>query len=424
MTLDEQITPVQNVLPGTLRLIEQQRRGFRFIYFFWTLFALALLGTAGAVAFYYWPVEALQPPRNLFRIELSGGRSRLYMANRTLVANLAGFDDGLFAYLMFDYYRSRPALRQKEVMLIADEKGPATVYRILVRLPNDLIRGVNELAELKAQRLTAQIDYNWLTRDELKQDRHQTTVFAESYQGPAPEKLEKLHGKELQQYLLRFIRFKSTVDPRIRRNLAPIPSPLTRKQASRLAADMIAVSRFYHIPLDLLIGIGAMENNFMNVPGDAGNTIWKRHAQPGDVVLKRKRGRVLVKNGSSGVWQITRQSLRYAHRLYLRDKKHDYSQLPERMRPPKKLNVNHVSQDVLTTYAGLLLSNLLERFHGNVSLAVGAYNGGSRNPNAEYASRVEMIAKYARRIIDRAAQLNRQQVTKTEVNQSQAESGP
>ncbi|MGH9609304.1 MAG: hypothetical protein ACRD34_06460 [Bryobacteraceae bacterium] len=424
MALEEQIAPEERVLTGTLRLLEKQGRGFRFIYFVWTVFVLALLGLAGAVTFYYWPVEALSPPHNLFQVELAGRRCRLYMAGRTLVADLAGFDDGLFAYLMFDYYRSRPALKQKEMMLIADESGPATVYRILLRLPNDLIAGVNELAELKAQRLTARIDYNWLTADEIKQDRHQTTVFIESYQGPAPEKLEKLHGRELQQYLRRFIRFKSTVDPRIYRNLDPIPSPLTRKQASRLAADMIAVSRFYNIPLELLIGIGAMENNFMNVPGDSNNTIWKRHAQPGDVVLKRRRGKVLVKNDSSGVWQITRQSLRYAHRLYLRDKKHDYSQLPERMRPPKKLDVTHVSQDVLTTYAGLLLSNLLDRFHGNVSLAVGAYNGGSRNPNAQYASRVEMIAKYARRMIGRAAELNREQVTKTEVNQSQAESGP
>ncbi|MGH9624767.1 MAG: hypothetical protein ACRD4G_10565, partial [Bryobacteraceae bacterium] len=129
MALEEQIAPEERVLTGTLRLLEKQGRGFRFIYFVWTVFVLALLGLAGAVTFYYWPVEALSPPHNLFQVELAGRRCRLYMAGRTLVADLAGFDDGLFAYLMFDYYRSRPALKQKEMMLIADESGPATVYR-------------------------------------------------------------------------------------------------------------------------------------------------------------------------------------------------------------------------------------------------------------------------------------------------------
>src|SRR5581483_370777 len=202
---------------------------------------------------------------------------------------------------------------------------------------------------------------------------------------------------------------KSITDPRIRRDLEPIPSPLTRKEASRLAADMIAVSRFYDIPLDLLIGIGAMENNFMSVPGDSTNTVWKRRAQPGDIVLKRRHGRVLVRNNSSGVWQITRESLRYAHRLYLADKR-DYNQLPSRLRPPKTLDIDKVSQDVLTTYAGLLLRDLLDRFRGDVTLAAGAYNGGPRNPNARYAAGVEMVAEYARRIIDRAAHLNREAV--------------
>ncbi|MGC2661992.1 MAG: hypothetical protein WA324_28865 [Bryobacteraceae bacterium] len=282
------------------------------------------------------------------------------MAGRNLVGELEDFDDGFFAYLMFDFYRSHSALANEEVMLISDDRGPKTLYQVLVRLPKDLIQGVAQLAELKMQHLTSRIAYDWITEEELAHDRHQTTVFFDAYSGSGPSSFERLHGPELQAYLRRFIRFKSATDPRIYKNLEPVPSPLTRKQASRLAADMIAVSKFYGIPLSLLIGIGAMENNFMNVAGDLTNSVWKRHAQQGDIVLQRKRGIVLVKNDSSGVWQITRQSLRYAHRLYLRDKR-DYSQLPARLVPPKKLDMNALDQDVLTTYAGLLLRDLLDR---------------------------------------------------------------
>jgi hypothetical protein len=375
-------------------------------------------------AIHYWPRKLpRRAPGVMEKIRMLDGHCIVYVVNRTLVGELAEFDDGFFAYLMFDYYRSRPALEEKPVMLVSQESGQQTMYRILVQLPADLIQGVNDLATLKAERLTSAVDLDWITQDELGQDLHQTTVFVESYSGPVPRTFERLHGPELQAYLRRFLRFKSTTDPRIYHNVDPVPSPLTRKQASRLAADMIAVSGFYGVPLDLLIGIGAMENNFMSVPGDSNNTAWKRHAAPGDIVLKRWRGRVLVKNDSSGVWQITRESLRYAHRLYLSDKR-DYSQLPPRLRPPKELKMDGVSQDVLTTYAGLLLRDLMDQFHGNVMLAAGAYNGGTKDPNANYAAGVEMVADYARRMINRAAELNRQAVSETSVNRRAIKAEP
>ena len=143
----------------------------------------------------------------------------------------------------------------------------------------------------------------------------------------------------------------------------------------------------------------------MNVPGDLANTAWKRFAEPGDIVLARRRHRVEVINSSSGVWQITRQTLRHAQRLYLADKR-DYSQLPERLRPPKKLNIDQVDPEVLTTYAGLLLRDLLDKFHGDAMLAAGAYNGTDKHPNPLYAAGVEAVADYARRILNGAAELN------------------
>lgn len=373
---------------------------------------------------HYWPSSlALRPPGGLQRIEMRDGHWAVTVTGRSLVGELATFDDGFFAYLMFDYYRSLGEFEGRPVMLVSDEKREKTTYRILVKLPNDLIEGISELAESKRKRLTSTIEFEWILPAQLGEDFHQTALFMESYEGPVPKTIENLHGLELRAYVRRFIRFKSITDPRIRQNLQPIPSPLTRKEASRLAADMIAVSKFYRIPLDLLIGIGAMENNFMNVPGDETNTLWKRHAQPGDIVLKRRHGRVLVRDDSSGVWQITRHSLRYAHRLYLADKR-DYSQLPARLQPPKKLDVNNVSSDVLTTYAGILLRDLLDQFQGNVALAAGAYNGGVKNPNAHYAAGVEMVADYARRIIDRAAALNDQAVSQTSVSQKAVKRRP
>jgi hypothetical protein len=143
----------------------------------------------------------------------------------------------------------------------------------------------------------------------------------------------------------------------------------------------------------------------MNVAGDLDHAIWKRRADQDDVILKRQRGRVLVVNSSLGAWQITRETLRYAHRRYLRDDR-DYSRLPERLRPARELDVLNVPPAVLTTYAGLLFRDLLDRCGGDVTLATGAYNGGLGRPNLKYADGVRAVAEYARRTLEHAAVLN------------------
>ncbi len=291
-------------------------------------------------------------------------------------------------------------------MLTSSEEAAQPVYHILVRLPDDLIAGEEILAQLEAGQLTTSQGFSWILPETLKSFRKETAVFIEAYHGPATKRLKALHASKLQGYLRRFIRFKSQTDPRILKALEPVPSPLTRKAASRLAADIIAVAHFYELPIDLFLGIGAMENNYMNVAGDLKNTVWKSQPEPGDIVLRHKRGRFLVRNHSVGVWQITRESLRYAHQLYLRDQR-DYGKLPARLRPPAHLDVNNADTDTLTTYSALLLRDLVDRFHGDISLAAGAYNGGPGNPNAHYADGVQLVANYARRIIERAAELDR-----------------
>jgi hypothetical protein len=69
------------------------------------------------------------------------------------------------------------------------------------------------------------------------------------------------------------------------------------------AADILTVADVYSLPLEFVLGIGAMENNYMDVRGDFSHTIWKRKPAPDDVVLERRRGRVRIVNDSDGVWQ-------------------------------------------------------------------------------------------------------------------------
>jgi soluble lytic murein transglycosylase-like protein len=70
---------------------------------------------------------------------------------------------------------------------------------------------------------------------------------------------------------------------------------------------------------------------------------------------------------------------------------------------------------VLTTYAGLLFRDLLDRFNGDVQKAVGAYNGGPRNPNLQYSAGVQVVANYARRILEQVADQNGRSVAEATV---------
>ena len=117
--------------------------------------------------------------------------------------------------------------------------------------------------------------------------------------------------------------------------------------------------------------------------------------------MGREPKRVLVSDYSLGAWQISRETVRSAHQLYLKDKR-DYSKLPPRLRPARELDLNTLRSEQLTTYAGLVLRNLLDRFDGDLDRAIGAYNGGAGNPNRAYASNVKSIALYARRVLEHA----------------------
>jgi hypothetical protein len=327
------------------------------------------------------------------------------LPTKALLAEVGRFDDELPAYLWFDYLRGRPGVEGSRVLLTVTENERAPIYRIEVVLPNDALAAIPFLADLEAKGFIEGFDLVFTTPAQVEYRRDQTSVFIAAYRKPVAKKLETLPRKHLLSSTAHFLAFKSRTDPRMRGASESRPSSLSHEQSMELAADIVAVAEFYGLPLDVFLGIGAMENNYLSIRGDINHAIWKKKPAKDDIVLKRRRHRVLVSDYSIGVWQITRETLRYAHALFLTDKR-DYSQLPERLRPPKTLELDLTDSHVLTTYAGLLLRDLLDGFNGDVEKAVGAYNGGPGNPNLRYAAGVQAVAEYARNVLERVTAVN------------------
>jgi hypothetical protein len=357
-----------------------------------------LIATVSAFAYYYWPQFLILPkPQISEQISDANGCSVIAWPGRYLVGKLAGFDEELSAYLMFDYLRSHESLRGRNVLLTSDRMSNGLCYRISVHLPDDVLAGVEQLAELRASHLTPFVESSWIPAREFSEDLRQTNLLVHAYNSPDFPNLEQIPSAELQSYVQQFIYFKSLVDPRTWDESQFSSSRPSLEQAGVMAEDIIEVAEFYDLPVDVLLGIGAMENNFLNAPGDLNNAIWKRDIGRDDIVLQHQGRRAWVLNSSMGIWQITRQGLRHAHKLFLCDTR-DYSKLPVRLRPTSQLDMNFLSSHVLTTYAALLLRDLVDYFKGDVFLATGAYNGTKLHPNLQYASGVENVASYARRV--------------------------
>lgn len=361
----------------------------------------ALLGLSGWIGFRTWPRRLRLAMKPLPSVQFESGRMLVPLPTQILLGEAGQFDNELSAYLWFDYLRSRPGVDASQVLLVVTEQPDGMpLYRIEVILPNNALTAVPFLAELEAKGSIQPFRLAFSSPGPVGYGRKQTQVFMAAYKRPVANKLEKLTAQQLVSRTARFLAFKSRTDPRVRETAGMIA--LDQQAAQDLAADIIAVAKFYDLPLDVFLGIGAMENNYLSIRGDITHSVWKRRAAQDDIILKRRRRRVLVSNYSVGVWQITRETLRYAHALYLKDRgKHDYTQLPARLVPPDKLELDVTDSHVLTTYAGLLLHDLLDRFSGDVDKAVGAYNGGPRNPNPQYAAGVQMVASYARNVLER-----------------------
>ena len=366
------------------------------------------LGAGVLIGYRVWPRElrvTLQPRFPALVME----RNRLILAFSPDVASakIASFDDQLEAYLHFEYLRGREGDQASRILLTAAHTERGTSYEIFVLVENDLLTAVPRLTEMESRGLITHYELNAWTKEELAYFQQESNAFETAYNVPTERKLETLTSFQLFPALAHFLIFKSRTDRRVAGEGEIAPRPLTPEQANQLAADILDIAYFYSLPLDYFLGVGAMENNYMDANGDLGHAVWKRRAQRDDIVLRRSRRRVLVSDYSIGTWQISRETLRYAHLLYLKDTR-NYDLLPARLRPPKELDLNSLNDQVLTTYAGLLLRDLLDRFGGDVDKAVGAYNGGVRSPNPAYTSGVKTVADYARRVIEHSSALDDQ----------------
>lgn len=320
------------------------------------------------------------------------------------LGEVAQYDDELFAYLIFQHLRGHGSLRERETLIGYERRGDRLVYSIYVVYGGGLRAAIDSLVSLEREFLFLTAQWCSTTGRRASELRWQTSNLISAYNHPTYRTLEKLSQKEVLAYTASFVRYKSQTDPRVRRQLKGAPEVLSSEEARQLSRDILVIANFFEVPLEFFLGIGAMENNFMNVSGDLDHAIWKPRAQAGDIVLRRRKGRVLVLNQASGVWQITRETLRWAHRLHLADER-DYAKLPAHLRPEPKLDFETFDPRVLTTYAGLLFRHLLDRFDGDVAKAVGAYNGGPGKPNARYEAGVSEVAAQARRIMEQAAGL-------------------
>jgi hypothetical protein len=370
---------------------------------------LLALAACAYTAYRLWPLDlhASQYPA-LPAPKIQGHRLVLPFARGVAAAKVASFHDQLEAFLQFEYLRGREARDGSDtsrILLTAIDTAAGPSYEIFIVSDNDLLTAVPHLAQLEGRNLIAHYELNIWTEKDFAYYRRQSHMFDVAYGVPTEQKLESLSSFQLLPALARFLVFKSQTDNRVLERSDAAPRPLTREQATQLAADILDVAQFYSLPLDYFLGVGAMENDYMDVDGDLAHAVWKKRAQRDDLVLRRTRKRVMVSDYAIGTWQITRETLRAAHQLYLKDKR-DYRLLPARLRPPRALHLNSVDDAVLTTYAGLLLRGLLDHFGGDVEKATGAYNGGVRAPNPAYASGVKTVAVYARRILEHASVLD------------------
>jgi hypothetical protein len=360
-------------------------------------------------AYRLWPLDL--PARRYAALptpKIEDNRLILPFAPGVAAAKAASFHDQLEAFLHFEYLRGREARNGSDtsrILLTTVDTATGPSYEIFIVSENDLLTAVPHLAQLEGRNLVAHYELNTWTQKDFAYHQGQSHMFDVAYGVPTGQKLESLSSFQLLPALARFLVFKSQTDNRVLARSDAAPRPLRREQATQLAADILDVAQFYSLPIDYFLGVGAMENDYMDVDGDFTHVVWKKRAQRDDIVLRHGRKRVMVSDYAIGTWQISRETLRAAHQLYLNDKR-DYRLLPARLRPPRELHLNSVDDAVLTTYAGLLLRGLLDHFGGDIEKATGAYNGGVHAPNPAYASGVKTVAVYARRILEHASVLD------------------
>jgi len=378
---------------------------------------LAALVGGGWAAERLWPwhPDPVVPPAAPI-VRLNGDRIALEVPAAALTAEVGTYTEELPAYLNSQFLWSRVMREHNgtQVVLSQSAGDEPPVYRIYLVLPKDLLTALPFLSTLEDEGCISHYQLAYWSASDLEYQQGGSQVLEASYNMPVPMPLDALDERDVIRPLTHFILFKALTDVRVRERIAPVPAQPTFAEAHRQAEDIIDVARFYHLPLDQFAGIAAQENNYIDVNGDLKHAIWKRRADPGDVVLERRRGRVLVSDYSMGEWQISVESLRFAHLLYMRDDR-DYALLPARLRPSDDFRADAMRPYVLTTYAGLLFRHLIDHFQGDLTLALGAYNGGSGDPRPAYSASVTVAAASARNTIEESTALSGWQVIPVEI---------
>jgi hypothetical protein len=188
---------------------------------------------------------------------------RLHTPGYVLTAELAAYEDELFAFLMFDHLRSDRALGELQLNLAYDRRRASNPYRLILVGGEDLINSVASIRSLQQAGVAEDMPLKLMPSFLVQELEKQSELFVSAYNLPVRQKLETLPRTAVENYLRRFIRFKSSTDPRIRRRMDPMPQPLSSQEAQRLAGDILTIAGFYSLPLEFLLGIGAMENNYM-----------------------------------------------------------------------------------------------------------------------------------------------------------------
>jgi hypothetical protein len=372
-----------------------------------TLLMLLAISGSGWICYRTWPRKLPHTTGSKFpEIFFEDGRLGIALPTDALVAEVGDYNNALNTYLYLNLLRSRKSVDSTRAMVCAREGGGPGGYELFLQVKNNVLTSLPYLNSLIVHAAIPHFVLHSWTNQDLNRCKEQDVRFEAAFRLPVFTRFQQIPDAQLIGPMADFLVFKSSTDARVLARRDPTPPVLNLSQARELAEDMIVVARFYSLPLDYFLGIGAVENNYMGVIGDLDHAVWKRRAQRGDIVLRRRGRRVLVRNYSLGVWQITRETLRYAQKLYIQDRQNrDYSALPERLRPEVSSDPDAIKPETLTTFSGLLLRNLLDRFDGNVMQAVGAYNGGVQKPNLGYAQSVRVVAIYARNAISHAVAL-------------------
>lgn len=288
------------------------------------VFTTAVLTVAALIAYITYRPRTIEFDSYacLPKPEFVRGRLTIPYTSHYVVAQVASYDDEVEGYLRFQFLRGRVAADGVRVLLTAATgQSGRMLYQIMLVGQGDLLTDIPRLGRLEGRRLIPPSVTEVYSQVDFSRYEHQSHIFETAQEIPAKHILEALQPSQLKSALAAFLLFKSQTDIRVLQDLEPRPQPLTREQAEQSAQDILAVAQFYDLPLDYFVGVGAMENNYMDMNGDLAHTVWKRRAQDGDIVVERRKHRVLVSNYSVGSWQITRETIRAAHALYLRDKR-------------------------------------------------------------------------------------------------------